>query len=215
MLWRFASGRNVCGPGAARSLGFSAKTDVAERLDRVFVDTNELFPFTVMDLVLALAEHRLIEFVWTDELLDEWERVIVREGQRDVASARSVAATVRRFFAESHIDPATYRTGPWPQLPDPDDRVHGAAAIAGANVLLTRNLDDFPSELLGSVQVISADTYLTRLLRHRRRAFLDVLVGLAAEKRNPPVMPCEYAARLDRAGCTTQAASLRRALRCP
>lgn len=55
-----------------------------ERLDRVFVDTNELFPFTVMDLVLALAEHRLIEFVWTDELLDEWERVIVREGQRDV-----------------------------------------------------------------------------------------------------------------------------------
>ena len=47
-------------------------------LDRVFVDSNELFPFSVMDLVLLLAEHRLIDFVWTDELLDEWERVIVR-----------------------------------------------------------------------------------------------------------------------------------------
>ena len=213
MLWRFATGRNGCGQAAARSPGFSAKTDVPERLDRVFVDTNELFPFTVMDLVLA--EHRLIEFVWTDELLDEWERVIVREGQRDPASARSVAAAVRRFFAESRIDPATYRTQPWPELPDPDDRVHGAAAIAGANVLLTRNLDDFPSELLGSVRVLTADTYLTKLLRHRRRAFLDVLDGLAAEKRNPRVTPCEYAARLDRAGCTTLAASLCRALRCP
>ena len=185
------------------------------RLDRVFVDTNELFPFTVMDLVLALAENHLIEFVWTDELLDEWERVIVREGQRDPASARSVAAAVRRFFAESRIDSATYRTQPWPELPDPDDRVHGAAAIAGADVLMTRNLDDFPPGLLGTVRVMTADTFLNRLLRHRRRAFLDVLVGLAGEKRHPPVTPCAYVARLDRAGCATMAASLRRALRCP
>ena len=100
-----------------------------ERLDRVFVDTNELFPFTVMDLVLTLAEHRLIEFVWTDELLLEWERVIVREGQRDTASAQSVAAAVRRFFAESRIDPATYRTQPWPELPL--YQVEGWAVLVG------------------------------------------------------------------------------------
>ena len=31
MLWRYATGRNACGPGAARSPGFSAKTDVASR----------------------------------------------------------------------------------------------------------------------------------------------------------------------------------------
>ena len=34
MLWRYATGRNACGPGAARSPGFSAKTDVPGRLDR-------------------------------------------------------------------------------------------------------------------------------------------------------------------------------------
>lgn len=50
------------------------------RVDRVFVDTNELFPFTVMDLILRLAEDRLLGFVWTDELLTEWERVIVEDG---------------------------------------------------------------------------------------------------------------------------------------
>ena len=33
--------------------------------DRVFVDANELFPFSVMDLVLAVAEDLLIDFVWT------------------------------------------------------------------------------------------------------------------------------------------------------
>ena len=39
-----------------------------------------LFPFTVMDLILRLAEDRLLGFVWTDELLTEWERVIVEDG---------------------------------------------------------------------------------------------------------------------------------------
>lgn len=39
------------------------------RRDRVFVDANELFPFTVMDLVLSLAGDLLIDFVWSEELL--------------------------------------------------------------------------------------------------------------------------------------------------
>jgi hypothetical protein len=59
--------------------------------DRVFVDANELFPFSTMDLVLALAEDLLIDFVWTDELLDEWERVIANEGKRTPETARSVS----------------------------------------------------------------------------------------------------------------------------
>ena len=52
------------------------------RAPRVFIDTNELFPFTVMDTLLTLAEERVITWVWTDELLAEWETVIVREGRR-------------------------------------------------------------------------------------------------------------------------------------
>jgi hypothetical protein len=50
---------------------------------RVFVDTNVLFPFSLMDLDLALTEDGVHELLWTDFLLSEWERVIVRE-QRPV-----------------------------------------------------------------------------------------------------------------------------------
>ena len=74
----------------------SAKTEGSVALTRVFVDSNELFPFTVMDLVLTLAEDQLIEFVWTEELLDEWERVIVARGKRTKESARSVSAPFGR-----------------------------------------------------------------------------------------------------------------------
>jgi len=77
--------------------------------DRVFVDANELLPFSVMDLLLSLAEDLLIDFVWSDELIDEWERVIVREGRRTSETARAVSDAVRRFFATTRIDPLAYR----------------------------------------------------------------------------------------------------------
>ncbi|MDA8283211.1 MAG: PIN domain-containing protein, partial [Actinomycetota bacterium] len=204
-------GRDSCGVGIAGWSGVSGR-------DRVFVDANELFPFSVMDLVLSLAEDLLIDFVWTDELLDEWERVIVREGKRTPETARSVSAAIRRFFVTTQIDPTTYRDRVQ-DVPgrDPDDRVHAAAcAFGGATVLLTRNRRDFPGDFLTEhgVTVSSADDYLTGLLRRRPMAFLDVVGRLASEKQRPPVAPCDLAAGLGRGGAPRLSASLRRRLGC-
>lgn len=60
------------------------------RLDRVFIDTSELYPFTVMDVLLTGSEELLFTWVWSDELLEEWERVIVEGGVRTRRSAQSV-----------------------------------------------------------------------------------------------------------------------------
>ena len=186
--------------------------------DRVFVDANELFPFSVMDLVLSLAEDLLIDFVWTDELIDEWERVIVREGKRTPQTARAVSDAVRHFFATTRIDPATYRHRV-DDVPgrDADDRVHTAGcAFGGATVLLTRNRRDFPHDFLAEHGVIvsSADDYLAGLLRRRPSAFLAVVGRLASEKQRPPVSPCELAGRLGRGGAPRLSASLQRRLGC-
>jgi hypothetical protein len=54
-------------------------------MTRVFIDTNVLFPFSVMDLMLALTEDGVHEVLWTKALLAEWERVIVREQGSSVA----------------------------------------------------------------------------------------------------------------------------------
>jgi hypothetical protein len=108
----------------------------------VLIDTSELFPFTVMDLLLTFAEDFLFTWVWTDEILGEWEEVIVREGRRTPESAASVAGAVRTYFSRYRIDPAVYRDTITEDLsPDPGDRIHAAAAIHGnVDVLLTRNL---------------------------------------------------------------------------
>lgn len=187
-------------------------------LERVYVDANELFPFTVMDVLLALAEDLVIEFVWTDELLDEWQRVVVRDGGRSTESAAAIACAVRVFFADGRIDPVTYRplTESTPGR-DVDDRVHTAAAIAaGATVLVTRNRKDFPVEHLAAygVDVLTADDYLTRLLRRRPVAVTETVRRLAGEKRRPPRTPCDLVTALARAGTPRFADRLGRRLGC-
>lgn len=101
-------------------------------VSKVFVDANVLSPFSVMDLLLALTEDGIHDVLWTAELLDEWERVIVRSGRRSPDAAAGITATIREFFADTRIPPESYRhLVPEVGGRDPDDDVHMAAAVAG------------------------------------------------------------------------------------
>ncbi len=113
-------------------------------MDRVFVDTNVLFPFSVMDLVFALSEDSVHTVVWSDALLDEWERVIVGEHRSSPDTAASATAAIREFFADSRVESSAYEHL-IDEMPgnDPDDHHHMAAAIGGrATVLITENIKD-------------------------------------------------------------------------
>jgi predicted nucleic acid-binding protein len=171
---------------------------------RVFVDTNVLFPFSVMDLMLALTEDSVHEIVWSGRLLSEWERVIVREQRRSAESAAAVTRAIRRFFADCEIPEPAYAqlVGEMPGG-DPDDRHHAAAAVAAdADALITWNLGDFPAGELAKrgVRVLDPDSYLCELHGEVPQEVSDTVVRLAAEKRNPPVTTHEAVARLAKAG---------------
>lgn len=174
------------------------------RLQRVFIDTSELFPFTIMDVLLTLSEDFLFTWVWTDELLDEWEEVIVREGKRTPESAASVAGAVRTHFSGYRIDPAVYRDKITDDLsPDPDDRIHAAAAIyGGADVLLTRNPKHLRTKpvLAAGVKVITSDEFLCALFTHRRQGVVESLTRAADTKKNPAMTPEELAKKIATAG---------------
>lgn len=185
-------------------------------LQRVFIDTSELFPFTVMDVLLTLAEDFLFTWVWTDEVLDEWEEVIVREGKRTPESAASVAIAVRSHFARYRIDPALYRDKVTDDLsPDPDDRIHAAAAIHGdVDVLLTRNLKHLrtPQVLAAGVTVITSDDFLCNLLNAHRRGVLESFARAAESRKSPPTTPGELATKIAIAGASRFAERLRPSL---
>jgi hypothetical protein len=63
-----------------------------------------------MDLMLALSEDSIHDVMWTDDLLDERERVIVREHRRSPDAAAAITATIREFFADTRITAENYRT---------------------------------------------------------------------------------------------------------
>ncbi len=180
---------------------------------RVFIDTSELFPFTIMDVLLTLAEDFLFTWVWTDEVLDEWEEVIVREGNRTPESAAQVAAAVRTHFARYRIDPTLYQDKVTDDMsPDPDDRIHAAAAIHGdVDVLLTRNLRHLrtPPVLAAGVNVITSDEFLCDLLTLYRHGVVESFIRAADSRRNPPTTPGELATKLAMAGAPRFAERLR------
>lgn len=184
---------------------------------RVFVDTNVLFPFSVMDLLLALTEDTVHTMLWTERLLGEWERVIVREQQRSSASAQAITSAIRECFADSRVPEDDYAslTGMMPGA-DPDDRHHMAAALKGrASAIVTWNLGDFPSEPLASLglRVVDPDTYLRELLEELPHEVAATVVRLAAEKRRPPRTPEDLVDSLAKAGVPGFAECLRERLR--
>ncbi|XVU24535.1 PIN domain-containing protein [Actinoplanes sp. CA-054009] len=185
-------------------------------MTRIFVDTNVLFPFSVMDLMLALTEDGVHEVLWTQALLAEWERVIVREERRSAASAAAVTAAIREFFADSEVPESAYvhlieqMSGK-----DPDDRIHMAAAVAArATAIVTWNLADFPASALAAhgVRVCTPDDYLCDLFEAWPDEALDSVVRLAGEKRRPPMTPADIASSLAKAGVPAFAQRVQTAL---
>lgn len=183
-------------------------------MPRVLPDTNVLFPFSLMDLLLALAEDYVIDLVLTDRLLAEWQRVIVRESHRTEESAKKIADFIRTGFAASFVPERSYQQ----QLgeldgPDPDDLHHMAAAIAGgADTLITWNLADFPAAALAphGIAVSAPDSYLCSLLERYPEQILRTVAHMAAEKRRPPLSTLDLIAKLERARVPTFAGRLRR-----
>ena len=170
-----------------------------------------------MDLLLALTEDMIHEVIWTERLLGEWERVIVREQHRSVASASAITAAIREYFAESHVAEDVY-SHLVNEMPgdDPDDRHHMAAALAGgAREILTWNRGDFPAEPLSALglRVVDPDTYLQELLAELPAEVVATLVRLADEKRRPPRTPEDLTDALAKAGVPEFAENLRERLR--
>ncbi|WP_424950935.1 PIN domain-containing protein [Deinococcus sp.] len=96
-------------------------------------------------------------------------------------------------------------------LPDPDDQhVLDAALSAGAEVLLTFNLKDFPREALPShLQTVHPDDFLVACLEQQQGCVLTALQELRADLKKPPFSASELLAALERAELPAFALKLR------
>ncbi|MDO6962831.1 PIN domain-containing protein [Rhizobium alvei] len=166
---------------------------------RILIDANVLYRTRLRELLLAQASTGLVRPLWSVRIIEECASGLVRNGALDGAA--------REGFITSLSAPAYIASGHEALegtfgLPDPDDEhVLAAAVHAGAGLILSFNLKDFPVRRLKplGVRAEMPDSFFLGLLGDRSDSFLD-----AVEKARATIAPDlpqeEHFAMLRRAG---------------
>lgn len=158
----------------------------------VVYDANVLYPSTVRDVLIRVGLARLVQPKWTDRILEEVFGNL-RLNRPDLDPAR--LDRTRRLMNDAIRDVTV--TGyehliDQLELPDPDDRHVLAAAIhAGAQVIVTRNLRDFPGDALDpwGIQAQHPDAFLTGLHEAHPEALGRIVTGIARAWRGDATAP--------------------------
>jgi len=181
----------------------------------VVYDACVLYPAPLRDLLVRLALAGLVRARWTDAILDEMARSILRK--RADLSAEKLART-RKLMCEAVPDCLVtgYKRLTSLHLPDPDDRHILAAAIrTGAQLIVTSNLRHFPARDLRkyAIRAESPDAFVLRLTDESLDDVAGVVRDQAASLRTPPASAFELLATLDALGLKRSVAKLTASLR--
>lgn len=129
------------------------------------LDANVLYPFSLRDTLLRLAELELYTPLWSDRILDEMRRNLVEHRITDEQAAR-IEQAMRAAFEDAEVDRAEIdRLEPAMTNDVKDRHVLAAAVAADSELVVTFNLDDFPTEACEpvGVEAVHPDDFLLDL----------------------------------------------------
>jgi predicted nucleic acid-binding protein len=178
----------------------------------VVLDANVLYPFSLRDLLLRLAEQECFVLIWSERILGETTRSLVANGVMDKARAERLADVMRAAFPEATRDARAAAAIESRMLNDEDDRhVLATAVVAGADAVLTFNLRHFPAESLEpwGKEAFHPDEFLCELLDAHPEVLTRTVVEQAAALKNPPWQVERLLVALERAGLGTFVARMR------
>lgn len=178
----------------------------------VVYDANVLYPSTLRDLLIRIAQAGLVQAKWTEQILDEvFTNLRANRPDLDPARLQRTHDLMNAALRDCRV------TGYEPliaslTLPDPDDRHVLAAAIrARAQVIVTNNLTDFPAATLQAwdIEAKSPDEFVLDQLDLSRAAVYGAVQRIADSWSHPPGTVADVIAALERDGLIQSAATLR------
>jgi len=179
----------------------------------VVYDACVLYPAPLRDLLVRLGRTGLCQVKWTQRILEECFHGILK--QRPDLRPEQLAHTrsaLERALSDVEVTGYEELVEGITGLPDPDDRHVVAAAVrAGAQVIVTSNLKDFPHRVLAryAMEAQSPDDFVLDLLDLDADALLRVLRAQAAVLKSPPRSPSEVLDSLQRNGLIHSTGRLR------
>jgi len=173
------------------------------------LDTNALFSATLSDTLLRCAEEELFNPLWSRDILQELQRVLIRKAGLPAAKAQRRIDRMQAAFPTAQVK--GYESLIQAMVCDAKDRhVLAAAVKAGAQVIVTFNLRDFPPSSVAAfgLDVVTPDSFLQdQLDLHPDRVHRAVGKQLEAYQ-HPRLTRDELLNRLERAGVSVFAETL-------
>lgn len=160
----------------------------------VIYDACVLYPAPLRDLLLRLARTGLFAARWTAQIHDEWTRNLL-------VTRPELAGKLPRTVELMNIAvPDAMVTGHEQlievlKLPDAGDRHVLAAAIrAGAQLIVTFNLKDFPQDALSpfGVEAVHPDLFITQQFDLHEGKIIEAARAHRRSLRHPPKSADEY-----------------------
>lgn len=178
----------------------------------VVYDACVLYPAPLRDLLMHLAMTGLYRAKWTDAIHDEWTRNVLANRP----DLNTVQLHRTRELMNAHVLDCLV-TGyesliPALSLPDPDDRHVLAAAIrAGADMIVTFNLQDFPPHILApfGIEARHPDDFLYFQLDLAPNVVCAAAKRHRATLKNPIKDVSEYLSTLESQGLVQTVSILR------
>lgn len=173
---------------------------------KAVLDTNVIYPVVIRDLLFWFAFYDLYTPKWSSNIFEEWKNVMIRKGvDEDEAAKRVNKANLA--FPDALVQNYEQLI-PTFSLPDQkDNHVIAAAVKSNADVIVTNNLRDFPSEYIETfgIKAISVDNFLTDIIDLNHDTAVKAFKELVLNKKNPEMNDYEVLDSFRRNGLTETA----------
>ncbi len=152
---------------------------------------------TVRDTLLRAAEAGLYRPYWSEEILEELRRNLALRPRVGEAGTQRLLRALRTAFPEASARVHRRIVNSMTNAPE-DRHVLAAAVVTRAQVIVTFNLRDFPSQALAPFDIAAQDpdTFLIDLWGAHAPVMARMIVQQAADLGDPPLTPADVLASL-------------------
>jgi predicted nucleic acid-binding protein len=162
------------------------------------VDTCVLFSSSLRDTLLRIAQTKLYDIRFTDEILEELRRNLTKKRNKSEQQIENLFSAIRGSFSKHFVRDYQGLIDLMP-INKKDRHVLAAAVACKAQIIVTNNLKDFPPHLLApfNVKAQSPDTFLLDLLANDDEEIIKtILIQQSKKLYNPPLTVSEILDRL-------------------